>query len=528
MTYQPKTRPYQISIDWLSVSCDTTLFFKPEEENEKYKLSDAGYGAKFWRKILKIERKTDGRKIGVLCYENTQACNANLAVLKFENELLYDKDCFEVVCDVILSLGLRFRGISRIDMACDFNEFHGGLTAPNLMSGYKKNKYLKGGTSKYMLIGHHNYFAHGKDESTIYDQAPIFDEKLREKEAARIEAANQELIAHGLPPISRTPPKRILAQDIQEHTIDSLTWGSRSNGVQVQLYNKTREMQEVAPKWYIVETWKNAGLDLSKDVWRLEIRITTRGKELRNSETGQEFRLSVIDVITQEQLEALFFSYCEKYFKWYRNDGHEKLQNCKRLKLFNIDFEPIVKPFQFSRTAKTFNRTAKLVAKELKIHQMECETAGNTKLAGLLKEVQTYYQDMYRLGRYMQDQDIASKLESGEINTYAPKYIPIEKRFETKDGDYSYGTMVLSEKPNGVTDAQGRPLGREYYSRRGLAAIAIGRRAELEKPWFQSEPEEHIPVDWDSMDDATKNVFALFRPMDEVTLSIINNTDYYL
>lgn len=523
MNVPPKHRKYQISIDWLSVSCDLTLFFRPDEPNEKYKLTDAGYGAKFWRKILKIERLSDERKIGVLCYENTQPCNANLAVIKFENELLYDKDCFEVVCDTILSLGLRFRGISRIDLACDFNEFHGGLTAPNLMRGYMKNKYLKGGASKYMLVGHHNYFAHGKDESTIYDQPPIFDAKKRAEEEKRIAAANEELIKHGLPPIQRTPPKRILASEIAEHTIESLTWGSRSNGVQVQLYNKTREMQEVAPKWHIVETWKNAGLDLSRDVWRLEIRITTRGKELRNTETGQEFRLSVIDVITQEQIEALFFSYVEKYFKWYRNDGHEKLQNCKRLKLFDAEFVQIVKPYQFSRVAKTFNRTAKLVAKELKIHQLECETAGNTKLSELLKEVQSYYQDMYRLGRYMQDQDVQAKLEAGEIDSFAPKYIPLERRLESD----SYGSIIDIEKYRGVTDVNGNPLDREYFSRRGLAAIALARRTELEQPFFQKREPDTIPIDWDALSDEVKNVYALFRPMDNVTYKEITKTDDY-
>lgn len=475
-------RPYHVSIDWLSVSCDKTLFFKPNEEHEEYTLTDPGHGAKFWRSLRRIQRKRDKREVGVMCYDNTLAENANLVVIKFANDLLYDAECFEVVCDVILKLGLRYRGISRLDLACDFNTFNQGLLPYNLITGYLSNKYLKGGAADYMINARHQYFAFGDDTAQVLSERPILDQQAREAEEQRIDAANAELLAHGMPARPKRRPHRLL--DVQPHYISSITWGSRSSGVQVQLYNKTLEMQQVAPKWHIVKTWQEAGLDTSRDVWRLEVRISTRGRELVNIDTGQPFKLNVTDLLIQEQVESIYFAYIAKYFKWYRNDGHQKLQNCKRLNLFNIQFVPIVKPKQYSRVAKSFNRTAKTIARNLEVHQLEQEAYGNTQMAGLLRRVSEYYRDVYKLGNWLKEQEVQAKLEEGIEDTLTPVHIPIDER---------------------------------YYSWAGLRAIAIDRVTEEYSRQYDRQLDHNVSyIDWDALTIHEQNVLALFEPRDEV------------
>lgn len=489
-------KSYHISIDWLSISAQTTTEFHSQaEETASYRLTNPGYGAKFWRQLRTITAKADNRNIGVLCFEPcTQGVNPWLAILKVDNELLYDADCFEVICHCLLELGLQYHGISRIDLAADFNAFKQNLHPLTLMQGYLSNKYLKGGSNKYMLIGHHNYFAYSagrkapeEQEAVIMSSRPILDKEEREREEARIKAANEALLAHGMPPISRTAPRRLSRLELKDHVQESLTWGNRSSGVQVQLYNKTREMQEVKPKWYIVKTWANAGLDTSKDVWRLEIRINNRGKELINTQNGTTFNLHLIDVLIQQQVEDLFFAYCEKYFKWYRNDGHEKLQNCKRLILFDYNPTPIVKPKQYHREAKGFTRTVKTIARDLEKHRIENEVYGNREVAELLEQVRQYYVSSYKLGKWYEEEDTRTKMETGQIQSLAASYAPIDKR---------------------------------YYSTEGLRALTVAHAELMDKTLRERREELQQPVDnvryivdWDHIGQTERNIYSLFYPI---------------
>lgn len=466
-----------------------TLFFKPDEPNPAYKLDDVGYGAKFWRKLMHITRISDKRKIGILCYQHTQI--SQLVNIKFENELLYDSDCFEVVCDVIMKLGLQFKGISRIDLAADFNTFKGNLLPETLIKGYLSNKYLKGGTNKYLIAGHHNYFAYGESEAVnVYDKRPILDQQRRAEEEQRISEYNKQLIEHGLPPVSTAPPQKVL--QVGDHSTTSITWGNRGSGVQVQLYNKTREMQEVAPKWHIVKTWQAAGLDLRQDVWRLEVRICTRGKELVNLDNGQAFKLSLIDLLAQEQVESLYFSYVAKYFKWYRNDGHKVLRNCKELKLFDVEFAPIVKPCQYSRKAKTYNRTAKLLVKYCETLRAEADAVGNDNVANLMREAKTYFTEVYKLGEWLKQQEIDAKLEAGELPSLPPTHVPLDRR---------------------------------YYSSTGLRALAVEKLEGFVSAMLTQTQRaavdtvnEHkgIIIDWDKLELEIQNVLSIFCPSDDV------------
>lgn len=490
------SKQYTISIDWLSVSCElTTDFCSEAEQTATYNLANPGYGAKFWKQLRKITRREDGREIGVLCWQpTTQGVNPYLAVIKFDNELLYDSDCFEVITHCILELGLRFHGISRIDIAADFNCFNHNLHPQQLMQGYYSNKYLKGGASKYMIVGHHNYFAAGRDSAQLWSSRPILDQEQRARMEAEREARNKELLAHGMPTIPADTPKRLTGTlDLQPHTIESFTWGNRSSGVQVQLYNKTREMQQKSPKWYIVKTWDNAGLDISKDVWRLEFRINNRGKELVNTVTGQPFNLSLIDILIQEQVESLFFAYLDKYFRFYYNDGHEKLANCKRMQLLVSEFKPIAKPKQYSRVAKSFTRTTKLIVREIERHRLENESFGNTEVAALLSQVRGYFSESYRLGRWLEEQDVQTKLETGELQALEPKFIPQDRR---------------------------------YFGRDGLRAVSVARATDLEAhirrimdaPAPPPDDDQVYSVDWDALSVGEQNIFAIFAPRDAVPM----------
>lgn len=46
-------------------------------------------------------------------------------------------------------------------------------------------------------------------------------------------------------------------------------------------------MAEVKQKNYIADLWRKEGLDLSKDVWRLEFSLTSGAFDWVDSETGE-------------------------------------------------------------------------------------------------------------------------------------------------------------------------------------------------------------------------------------------------
>ena len=66
------------------------------------------------------------------------------------------------------------------------------------------------------------------------------------------------------------------------------------SNVDTYLYNKTKEMQDKKYKPWIVEAWKRAGIDTSKDVWRLEFSLHNPRFIVRDNITGiTERRCSV-------------------------------------------------------------------------------------------------------------------------------------------------------------------------------------------------------------------------------------------
>ena len=115
---------------------------------------------------------------------------------------------------------------------------------------------------------------------------------------------------------------------------NSCSFGSKSSSVSTKMYNKTLEMKEVKNKPYIVENWGYNGLDLNRDVWRIEISIKSDASTTIRTSTGEIFRLSVDSLHLQEMVEDIFFSYAQKYFSFKRNNGTKNKTRMPDLEIF--------------------------------------------------------------------------------------------------------------------------------------------------------------------------------------------------
>lgn len=339
-------RPYVISIDWLQFHLHRPPGFCPEhpeirslfardEDAERFSFSTVGHGSKTYRDIYRITQYSEEwGEISINPYSSQ--INSLSASLKLKNKVLYSPNLMKDVADFIDIFGFRFMGLSRLDLAYDCNEFYGGLTAEHFMRKYEQGDIIKFGSGNGYRQFQQGYSL-GWDKITgkFSLMADVAIPEKHSSEGGKPTAWEEEVERQKIYsepgtliklPDERNPLKggRPLTEKSVPIMYTSTTWGSRSSGHQVQLYNKTVEMQQVAYKHHIAQRWKDYGLDLDRDVWRLEIRITKGARLLENQDNGKRHLLDPRDILCEEQIEQIFWDYAYKYFRFYTLDPRDR------------------------------------------------------------------------------------------------------------------------------------------------------------------------------------------------------------
>lgn len=372
MVTNKNLRPYCISIDWLQLHLHRPADFLPSapavkslfatrEDRLRWRFSELGHGSKTYKDIYLVKhRGEEWAELSINPY--SQSIHPLSATLKIKNKILYAPRLMTDLAEFCEFLGFKFLGISRLDLAYDCNEFYGGLSPEHLMAKYERGDIIKfgsGGGYRQFVQGYSLGFDSTTGKKTLTADVPLWqprseDEKppkayLQEVERQQIYQDPNCLIEL---PEHRNPllGGRSITPMSKPIIYTSTTWGSRSSGHQVQLYNKTLEMQQVAYKHHIAQRWQSYGLDLKRDVWRLEIRITKNARLLENAQTGTRHLLDPRDLIEQEQIEQIFWDYAYKFFRFYTLDPRDRrtsdgkkqrslmamLQHKDRLKVYRI------------------------------------------------------------------------------------------------------------------------------------------------------------------------------------------------
>lgn len=216
----------------------------------------------------------------------------NSVHIKVQNAVLYSSKYIELLREFMVAYGLEYRGVSRIDLYADMNKCACGLHPRKLLERYLRQDILKIGNNKPLV----NYSSLGY----------VMGAAAYRKDA----------------PVNPSTP-----------TVNAVTWGTHSSAVQAQCYNKSYEMKCVKEKPWIVDTWARAGLDIA-DVWRFEVRIKGKGKDLLRLDSGEIWEIGLDDIMTRERLEGLFSAYAGKYFRFVYKDFHVKRQHMKEVRIF--------------------------------------------------------------------------------------------------------------------------------------------------------------------------------------------------
>lgn len=233
------------------------------------------------------------------------ACHIRLA-----NRVCYYPDPVGFLYQFMRRHHLEYISTKRVDICLDFNRFDTGQDPARFLRSYFANKYAK--------INQCAFQNHGKD-----------------------------------------------TWQSKEH--NSAKWGSTSTGLTTKLYNKTMELNRQGhDKPYIRAAWKECGLSLDEDVWRVEFSIMPKFRNLIKSETGQVLPCDIMTFRTRSMLTELFFMLADRYFqfRYVEMDESGKLKRkdrCKEKLLFRISKEdrgwkPEVEPTERRSMDKTLLR----------------------------------------------------------------------------------------------------------------------------------------------------------------------------
>ena len=236
------------------------------------------FGSRHFSRIEKI--MLNGEYIAVLESEaRSVILKEKSAMLKIENHVLYEKNCWLKIDAVIRGLGFKVMNISRLDIALDLINFKNKLSPKDLINGFVKEKYLRNGRGKFMLIGSQ--------------------------------------------------------KDVRD--VEYLRFGSRKSPINTYLYNKSLEMREVKLKQHIIESWKNINADETIDVWRLEHSLKSEALTHLDETSGEIIKIDYEKIKDNKFIKALFFSLTKKYFQFKMNDNTKNKTRMKTLQLFDME-----------------------------------------------------------------------------------------------------------------------------------------------------------------------------------------------
>ena len=317
---------YCISVDWLQVCCYSN--------NLAYLLNNDYYNKvdslPYWLELQPLETRSFARfirihiRVGndwrycadILAVPRSSMLNSNIVLVKIHNRFLYCQNYINLLYDICATFKLSIKGLTRLDLCYDCNNFHGGL---------KPHKFIK-------------------EFVTAEFDSPRYIYKV---------GAKQFRVYGGKSVSSATK-------------FSGIEFGSGKSSKRCYIYDKTRELQEVKDKPWIRQYWQQNGLisDEKTHVYRAEISIKCDGMDLLNMSTGELFKLSPEYLKSQPAIEKLFHFYAARMFRFHRKGKHTRVRDYDRIELF--ENSPIItcKPKKVCVNADT-GRTEKICVSTL-------------------------------------------------------------------------------------------------------------------------------------------------------------------
>lgn len=285
---------YVLSIDWLKIFCvfegegvwmpDEAGSNSPDSIGFTYKKED--YGTRCFSRLYRV--RVPNAEGGIDEFAEIEATPYSdilppfAMMVRFVNRTLYLPNFWEMADALLQQNNLSCRGISRIDICADFNQFE-TLTPKELIEGFAAKKFRHIGRGVGAL-----YFNHGIGaEKDVYGR-PVKDYGVR---------------------------------------YTGLSFGTHGSDAHVYLYDKTLELDTQGDKPWIKDTWRNAGLDV-RNVWRLEVSIKSKGLKFRDKKTKTDVQIDIPLVYEADGLDKVYHTFVRRLFSFIHNK--KKISNISR------------------------------------------------------------------------------------------------------------------------------------------------------------------------------------------------------
>lgn len=270
---------YVLSIDWLSVfgifAGEGNTWAPVECAEFSYKRED--FGTRCFSRLdrVRIANSEGGwdefAEVQSVPYSSILPPYA--IIVRFVNRVLYMPDFWQVVTRFLSLNQIEIRGISRIDICADFNQF-ATIDPKALIEGFaaKRLRHIGRGIGSLGF----NHGVHNGDYGVNYT---------------------------------------------------GLTFGTHASDAHCYLYDKSFELLTQGDKPWIRERWKRVGLDTRK-VWRLEVSIKSSGLKFKDKATKEIIEINTPVISESDGLDKVYHTFVKKLFSFVQN--RQNIKNITR------------------------------------------------------------------------------------------------------------------------------------------------------------------------------------------------------
>lgn len=305
---------YVLSIDWLSIFCiyngEGDTWHPVIGGGFDYKKEDFGTRcfSSFHRVRIANEEGGWDEFAEVQSVPYSSILPPYAIIVRFVNRVLYMPNFWDVAQRFLSDNKIEVRGISRIDLCADFNQF-ACIDPRALIEGFASKKFRHIGRGVGSLAFNHGVI--GGDYGVNYT---------------------------------------------------GLTFGTHSSDAHVYLYNKSFELLTQGEKPWIRERWSRCGLNV-REVWRLEVSIKSGGLKFKDKKTGNIVEVNESYIYDSLALDKVFHTFVKKLFSFVNNrQGIKNITREPRLKLF--DERPTFDRGSIANTSPG-NRMERILIKQL-------------------------------------------------------------------------------------------------------------------------------------------------------------------
>jgi hypothetical protein len=153
-----------------------------------------------------------------------------------------------------------------------------------------------------------------------------------------------------------------------------LRYGSHSSPVSLYFYNKSKELKEKKLKPWITEMWKHRGLDLSRDVWRMEFSVKDTRLRFVDKSTGEGFGIHDVSFLKKTQLTTMLNACINRYGSFVINNWKSNISRMKPIQIIPGNFTDFttfvaIPSFESSNLQKFTIKQLSLLEQDLRLNK---------------------------------------------------------------------------------------------------------------------------------------------------------------